>query len=62
MPKFRLLSQSANSAKNNRMSLDDVLYLRELEKSIPVTSWYAKSLWDLRKESVRNEENALRIS
>ena len=62
MPKFRLLSQSANSAKNNRMSFDDVLYLRELEKSIPVTSWYAKSLWDLRKKSVSNEENALRIS
>jgi Alw26I/Eco31I/Esp3I family type II restriction endonuclease len=62
-PEFRLLSQSANSAKNNRMSLQDVNDLLEREKSgIRVTSWYAEPLWNLRKNKIDTEEKARRLS
>ncbi len=62
-PEFRLLSRSANSSKNNRMSLWDVTHLREAEASgTQVVSWYARYLWDLRKEDVIDDETALRLS
>eukprot|EP01092_Planopodium_desertum_P002224 TRINITY_DN13529_c0_g2_i1.p1 TRINITY_DN13529_c0_g2~~TRINITY_DN13529_c0_g2_i1.p1 ORF type:complete len:439 (-),score=-76.94 TRINITY_DN13529_c0_g2_i1:1255-2571(-) len=62
-PKFRLLSRAANSAKNNRMTLWDVNYLKHLEsKGENIVSWYARPLWDLRKGSVNTEEHALRLS
>ena len=62
-PEFRLLSQAANSAKNNRMTLWDVEHLRESESlGGEVASWYAKPLWDLRKDSVESDETALRLS
>ncbi|AMJ93606.1 hypothetical protein AVL56_04340 [Alteromonas stellipolaris] len=62
-PEFRLLSRSANSAKNNRMTLSDVSHLIECEKNgVTVCSWYAKGVWNLLKEKVKDEETALRIS
>lgn len=62
-PEFKLLSQEANSAKNNRMSLDDVLHLINCEKEgVEVASWYAKPLWNLRKHDVNSDEKALRLS
>jgi len=62
-PEFRLLSKAANSAKNNRMTAWDVEYLISVEASgVHVVSWHAKRLWDLRKEYVKDEETALRIS
>ena len=62
-PEFKLLSKTANSAKNNRMSLADVQHLLSCEgNGISVISWYAKPLWDLRKKQVNNEEIALRLS
>ena len=62
-PHFRLLSRVANSAKNNRMTLQDVTDLIEDEnKGYQVISWHAKDLWDLRKHDVKTDENALRFS
>jgi Alw26I/Eco31I/Esp3I family type II restriction endonuclease len=62
-PQFRLLSGPANSAKNNRMTLWDVNHLRETEKEgEEIISWYAKPLWNLRKNDVSNKETALRLS
>ena len=62
-PEFKLLSKEANSAKNNRMSLEDVLHLIQREKEgIVVASWYATPLWNLRKKDVLNDEQALRLS
>lgn len=62
-PQFRLLSKSANSAKNNRMTVDDVrdLILAEDNGEI-VASWYAKPLWNLRKNNADSEELCLRLS
>lgn len=62
-PEFRLLSKAANSAKNNRMSLWDVEYLKSAEaRGLSIVSWYAKPLWDSRKDYVIDEETALRLS
>ena len=62
-PHFRLLSRSANSAKNNRMTLEDVEDLMKMELSgEEVASWYAKPLWDLRKRDVSTGGLALRLS
>lgn len=62
-PEFRLLSKSANSAKNNRMSLWDVEYLRRREDGgVPVASWYAKPIWQALRNLVVDEETALRLS
>lgn len=62
-PEFKLLSRSANSSKNNRMTLWDVEHLISSElKGEQVTSWYAKPLWDMRKSDVADDEKALRIS
>lgn len=62
-PKFRLLSKSANSAKNNRMTLQDVHDLISDEsRGIQIASWYATDLWKLLKGKVNDEETALRLS
>lgn len=62
-PHFRLLSKSANSAKNNRMSMDDVTDLIDAEaKGAEVVSWFAKPLWDLRKSDSTTDELCLRLS
>lgn len=62
-PKFRLLSKEANSAKNNRMTLQDVNDLIEDEKKgIQITSWYAQEIWNLLKEKVDTDETSLRLS
>jgi Alw26I/Eco31I/Esp3I family type II restriction endonuclease len=62
-PEFRLLSRAANSAKNNRMSLSDVQFLKVTEsRGTEIVSWYAKPLWDFRKDFVVDEESALRLS
>lgn len=49
-PEFQFLCKSCNSAKNNRMVLREVVYLREVEaKGESVISWHSKALWDLRR-------------
>lgn len=62
-PKFNALCRGCNSAKNNRMSRSDVRILLADEKSGSiVVSWNAKNVWDLLKMSIKNDEDALRIS
>jgi len=62
-PEFQMLCSSCNSAKNNRMNLSDVQRLCQMERAgASVISWHSKSLWDLRKQSVSDDETALRLS
>lgn len=62
-PEFQFLCRECNSAKNNRMFLSDVAHLRDAEHmGENVASWYCKSLWDLRKDYVVDEETARRLS
>ena len=62
-PEFQMLCKSCNSAKNNRMTLSDVVHLRKLEAAgTEIVSWHSRALWNLRKGSVTNDEFALRLS
>lgn len=62
-PAFQLLCGSCNSGKNNRMTASDVAFLLAHERSGEVViSWHSRRLWDLRKQSVVDNETALRLS
>lgn len=61
-PKFHPLTSSENSAKNNRMSLDDVNVLINDEKSEQVVSWHSKYIWDNLKGKVKNDTDAVKLS
>lgn len=62
-PEFQLLCNACNSGKGNRMMLSDVKKLKKAEKQGEiVVSWYAKRMWDLRKNEVDSTELALRLS
>lgn len=62
-PHFQLLCGSCNSAKNNRMYPSDIAWLIEREKSgEEVISWHSKTLWDICKYRVSNQEHSLRLS
>jgi Alw26I/Eco31I/Esp3I family type II restriction endonuclease len=61
-PKFHPLTHSENSAKNNRMSLNDVQVLIEDEKVEQVVSWHSKFIWDKLKSKVKTDRDAVRLS
>ncbi len=62
-PEFQFLCKSCNSAKNNRMSLNDVRLLRTIEtRGDQVASWHTQAVWDQLKERVIDDETALRLS
>jgi len=62
-PAFQLLCGPCNSGKNNRMTASDVAFLIAHENSGEnVISWHSRRLWDLRKNSVGDNETALRLS
>ena len=62
-PEFQLLSRSANSAKNNRMTLSDVQNLLATERrGERVISWYAVELWNRLKFTIKTDEDALILS
>lgn len=62
-PKFQMLCSSCNSTKNNRMNQSDIRLLCQMERAgASVVSWHSNALWDLRKQSVSDDETALRLS
>jgi Alw26I/Eco31I/Esp3I family type II restriction endonuclease len=62
-PKFHPLTREKNSAKNNRMSFDDVKSLIVDEQNgEQVVSWHSKYIWDLLKNGVKNDEDAVKLS
>lgn len=62
-PKFHALCRSCNSAKNNRMSFEDVQVLcRDEDLGAKVVSWHAQAIWDAYKNEVHDDEGALRLS
>lgn len=61
-PKFRPLTRQANSARNNRMTYEDVKLLIEDEKTEPVISDHSRALWDLLKYKVANDSGALMLT
>ena len=62
-PDFQLLCSACNSSKNNRMTLNDVQYLRAVETNgEEVISWHSKALWNKCKGYALDDETALRLS
>lgn len=61
-PKFHPLTRAANSAKNNRMNLADVMVLIEDEKKEQVVSWHSKYIWDELKGKVQSDKDAIKLS
>lgn len=61
-PKFRPLTGAANSARNNRMTFEDVKLLLGEEMAEPIISSHSKYIWDILKNKVRNDADALKLS
>jgi len=62
-PQFNPLTPAKNSAKNNRMTYADVRQLIDLEKKgATVVSWHSKYIWDMLKNKIKNNSDALRLS
>ena len=61
-PKFHPLTHSENSAKNNRMSLSDVLVLLDDEQNEQIVSWHSKFIWNKLKFKVKTDKDAVRLS
>ena len=62
-PTFLALCRSCNSAKNNRMSYSDItLLLADEHCGENVVSWHAKAIWNLYKNRVKTDEDALNLS
>jgi hypothetical protein len=60
-PKFRPLTRAANSARNNRMTFEDIELLLREEIAEPIVSTHSKHIWNLLKKRVRNDVDALKL-
>lgn len=61
-PKFHPLTKQENSAKNNRMSYNDVRVLLEDEQTSEVVSWHSKFIWNRLKLKVNDDKDAVKLS
>ena len=62
-PKFRVLCRGHNSARNNRLTYEDILLLVHDEKAgEKVVSWQSKYLWDAMKGKISNDVSALNLA
>lgn len=59
---FNPLCRSCNSSKNNRMSINDVKTLLQIEKTEPVVSWHTEYIWNRIKKVPSTDSEAIRIS
>lgn len=63
LPIFQPLCKHCNSAKNNRMFLQDVRKLIGLEEQgWEVTSWHSRYIWNSLKHEVETEQDAKKLS
>ena len=62
-PKFHPLSSKENSAKNNRMSFQDVqVLINDEAQGNVVISWHSKCIWDKLKGDIKNDKDAVKLS
>ena len=60
---FAPLCTSCNSAKNNRLTYNDVQFLLKKEKEgKTVVSWHAKYIWDIIKNKITDDDTAKKAS
>lgn len=60
-PKFRPLTRAANSARNNRMTFEDIKLLLGEEMAEPIVSAHSKYIWNLLKNKVKSDADALKL-
>ena len=61
-PSFNIMTKAENSAKGNRLTLNDFKQLIDEEKKEQVVSWHTKPLWDLVKNKIKNNKNVEKLS
>lgn len=62
-PKFQLLCSKCNSAKNNRMSYEDILLLKHDEAAgEQVVSWHTEPVWSMLRDKIHDNQDALKAS
>ena len=61
-PSFNVMTKAENSAKGNRLTINDFEQLIIEEKKEEVVSWHTKPLWDLVKEKIKNEKDVEKLS
>lgn len=62
-PKFQPMTSAQNSAKNNRMTYDDVqLLIHDEQRGEQVISSHSKFIWDKLKTHIKDNKNALNLS
>lgn len=61
-PYFNPMCQPCNSGKNNRLTYSDVQQLLKEEKAEQIISWHSKPIWDLLKNKIANDEDAVKLS
>lgn len=62
-PKFNALCKGCNSQKNNRMTLKDVRTLvKDEQNGEAVISWHSRFIWDLLKNKVKTQADALKLT
>ena len=61
-PSFNVMTKAENSAKGNRLTLNDFEQLIIEEKKEEVVSWHTKPLWDLVKEKIKNKKDVEKLS
>jgi len=61
-PKFQPMTVQQQSAKNNRMSQNDVTILLADEKQEQIVSWHSKFIWDRLKNKVASDADAVKLS
>lgn len=61
--KFNPMCKACNSKKNNRLTLEDVKTLIQDElNGEKVISWHSKCIWDMLKNKIKTEDDALKLS
>ncbi|NOT84875.1 MAG: restriction endonuclease [Methylococcaceae bacterium] len=62
-PKFHPLTKEENSAKNNRMSFNDVqVLITDEANGETVISWHSAFIWNKLKGKVKNDKDAVKLS
>ena len=61
-PSFNIMSKAENSAKGNRLTLNDFNQLKIEEKKEEVVSWHSKPFWDLVQNKIKNKNDVKKLS
>jgi len=61
-PSFNPMTKAENSAKGNRLTLNDFKQLIEEEKSEKIVSWHTVPLWNVIKKKIKNKNDISKLN